>query len=91
MPLGKTFNIVDMIIVVAFVLEKMINIIHKIFYMNAYISYKNVLVQKKIIFQKELALIKQFYQNNVCFIIISISKVLNLNSNHMFVINVRMY
>ena len=91
MPLGKTFNIVDMIIVVAFVLEKMINIIHKIFYMNAYISYKNVLVQKKKIFQKELALIKQFYQNNVCFIIISISKVLNLNSNHMFVINVRMY
>ena len=47
LPLGKTFNIVDMIIVVAFVLEKMINIIHKIFYMNAYISYKNVLVQKK--------------------------------------------
>ena len=91
MPLGKTFNIVDMIIVVAFVLEKMINIIHKIFYMNAYISYKNVLVQKKKIFQKELALIKQFYQNNVCFIIISISKVLNLNSSHMFVINVRMY
>ena len=40
-PFGKTFNMLDMIIVAAFVLEKMVNIIHKYFYMNARISYKN--------------------------------------------------
>ena len=44
--LGKTFNIVDMIIVVAYVLEKMVNIIHKCFYMNARMTYKNVTVRK---------------------------------------------
>ena len=42
LPLGKTFNILDMIIV----LEKMINVIHKFFYKNARISYENVTVQK---------------------------------------------
>ena len=41
LPLGKAFNILDMIIVVASPLEKMVNIIHNVFYMNARISYKN--------------------------------------------------
>ena len=37
-----------MIIVVASVLEKKkVNIIHKFFYMNAHVSYKNVTVTKK--------------------------------------------
>ena len=46
LPLSKTFNVLDMIIVAASVLEKMVNIIHKFFYMNARISYKNLTVQK---------------------------------------------
>ena len=44
LPSGKTFNILDMIIVVASVLKKMINTIHTFFSMNARISYKNVTV-----------------------------------------------
>ena len=41
LPLGKAFNILDMIIVVASPLEKMVKIIHNFFYINARISYKN--------------------------------------------------
>ena len=44
LPSGKTFNILDMIIVVASVLKKMVNTIQKFFSMNARISYKNVTV-----------------------------------------------
>ena len=70
LPLGKTFNVLDMIIVPASVLEKMVNITHKVFYMKAHISYKNSVIQGKLMFQKELTLMKQVYQRNVCFVII---------------------
>ena len=46
---------------------------------------------KKLMFQKELTLIKQVHQKNVCFVIIGTLKMLDLNLNHMFVINVMMY
>ena len=36
-------------------------------------------------FQKELTLIKQVHQKNVCFAIIGTLKMLNLNSNRVFV------
>ena len=42
-------------------------------------------------FQKELTLIKQVHQKNVCFVIIGILKMLDLNLNHMFVIDVMMF
>ena len=42
-------------------------------------------------FQKELTLIKQVNQKNVSFVIIGILKVLDLNSNGMFVTNVLMF
>ena len=42
-------------------------------------------------FQKELTLIKQVHQKNVCFVIIDILKMLDLNFNHIFVINVMMF
>ena len=46
LPLGKAFNILDTIIVVASALEKMVNIIHNFFYMNARIRYKNAAKRK---------------------------------------------
>ena len=46
---------------------------------------------KKIVSQKELAIIKQVHQKNVCFVIIGILKMLDLNLNCMFVTNVTMY
>ena len=51
LPLSKTFNVLDIIIVAASV-EKMVNIIHNFFYMNARISYKNVTVQKNWYFRR---------------------------------------
>ena len=42
-------------------------------------------------FQKELTLIKQVNQKNVSFVIIGILKMLDLNSNGMFVTNVLMF
>ena len=51
LPLVKTFIILNMIIVVSSVLEKMVNIIHKFFYMNARINYKNVRLRKKLCFR----------------------------------------
>ena len=42
-------------------------------------------------FQKELTLIKQVYQNNACFVIIGIEKMLDLDLNHMFAINAMMF
>ena len=41
--------------------------------------------------QKELTLIKQVHQKNICFDMIGILKMLDLNLNHMFVINVTMF
>ena len=46
LPLGKTFKIFDMMIVVASVLKNMLNIMHKFVYMNMRISYKNAAIQK---------------------------------------------
>ena len=42
-------------------------------------------------FQKELTLIKQVNQKSVSFVIIGILKMLDLNSNGMFVTNVLMF
>ena len=52
---------------------------------------KNVIeiIQKKP--QKELTLVKQVHQKNVCFDIIGILRMLDLYSNRMFVTNVRMH
>ena len=46
---------------------------------------------KKLMFQKELTLVKQVYQKNACVVIIGILKMLDLDFNHMFAINVTMY
>ena len=45
-PLGKTFIILDMIIVVASVLEENDKYYPQFFHMNARISHKNITVQK---------------------------------------------
>ena len=46
---------------------------------------------KKLMFQKELTLIKQVHQKNVCFVIIGTLKMFDLNLNRMFVTNFMMY
>ena len=46
---------------------------------------------KKWVSLKELTLIKEVHQKNVCFVIIGILKMLDLNLNCVFVANVMMY
>ena len=50
-----------------------------------------MLQHEKLMFQKELTLIVQVHQKNVCFDIIGILTMLVINLNQMFVINVVMY
>ena len=50
-----------------------------------------MLQYEKIDVSEESALIKQLHQKNVSFAIIGILKILDLNSNCMFVINVTVY
>ena len=46
---------------------------------------------KKLVSQRELALIKQMRHKNVSFVIIGTLKLLDLNLNHMFVTNITIY
>ena len=55
------------------------------------VNYKNAAIRKKLVFQKELTLMKEVLQKNVCFVIIGALKMFDLNLNHMFVINVMMF
>ena len=48
------------------------------------------MLQKELIFQKELTLINQAHQKNVCFVTIGILRMLDLSLNQMFLINVMM-
>ena len=45
---------------------------------------------KKLILQKELALIEQVHQKNECFVIIGILKILVISLNHKFVMVITM-
>ena len=91
LALGKTFNIVGMIIVTASVLEKNGKYYPQCFSMNARISYKNVTVQNNWYSEgidtnntsasKECMFCHYWYFKDVEF----------KNLNHMFVINVMMY
>ena len=53
--------------------------------------YLQVVLDDALMFQKELTLIKQVHQKNVCFVIIGVLKMLDLNSNRMFVTNAMMF
>ena len=59
--------------------------------MSVCISYKKLYIMKKLMFQKELTLMKQVHQKNVYFTIIGILRMLVINLKNTFVINVMMY
>ena len=56
--------------------------------LNPMMNLKQRCSMKELIFQKELAFIKQMHQRNVCFVIFGTLKMLDLNLNLMFVANV---
>ena len=81
LPLDKQLKLQMLTIVVRSVFE-----IDDKFYPQLFLESFN---KKQLMFQKELTLIKQVLQKNVCFVIVL--KMLDLNLNHMFVINFMMF
>ena len=53
--------------------------------------YLQVVLDDALMFQKELTIIKQVHQKNVCFVIIGTLKILDLNLNRIFVMNVMIF
>ena len=91
LPLNKSLRFHAMAIIIRSVFEEGGKLYPQAFLDdNLYELYK-CYSTKKTMFQKELILIKQVYQKNVCFVIIGILNMLDLNSNRMFVIDVMMY
>ena len=80
-----------MITFIRSVFEEGGNFIDQFFLDDALYEFQKYYGTKKFMFQKELTLIKQVHQGNVSFAIIATLKMLNLNLNRMFVINVTMY
>ena len=63
----------------------------QVFLDELFMNYKKCYSTKKLMFQKELTLIKQVRQKDVCLVIIGILKMLDLSLNSIFVINVMMF
>ena len=53
--------------------------------------YLQVVLDDALMFQKELTIIKQVHQKDVCFVIIGTLKILDLNLNRIFVMNVMIF
>ena len=74
LPLGKTLNILDMIIVTASVYEKNGKYYPHIFLHKCFYELQKWYNMKELMFQKELTFTKQIHQKNVCFVSIGILK-----------------
>ena len=68
LPLDKTFSISDMIIVAASVLEKNSKYYPQNFLHECAYKLNKCCNTKILMFQKELTLIKQVHQKNICFV-----------------------
>ena len=91
LPFNKPLKVHAMTIIIRSVFEEGGKLYRQDFLDGALDELQKCYSTKKIIFQKELTQIKQVHQNNICFAIIGILKILGFNLNHMFVINVTMY
>ena len=90
LPLNKPLKFHVMALIVRSVFEGG-KLYPQVFLDDALYELQKCCNTKKLMFQKELTLIKQVHQKNVCFAIIGILKMLDLNSNLIFVINVMMF
>ena len=91
LPLNKQLKLHMLTIIVRPVFEEGGKLYPHVFLDNNLYELEKCWNTKKLMFQKELTLIKQVHQKNVCFVIIGTLKMLDLNLNHMFVINVMMF
>ena len=91
LPLNKSLKFHAMIIIIRSVFEENGKLFPQVFLDDTLYELQKCYSTKKLMFQKELMLIKQVCQKNVCFVIIGILKMLDLRLNHLFVTNVTMY
>ena len=89
--LNKPLKFHAMTILIRFVFKEGGKLYPQIFLDNTLYESQKYCNTKKLMFQKELTLIKQVHQKNVCFVTIGILEMLDWNLNHMFVINVMMF
>ena len=91
LPFNKPLKFHAMTIIIRSVFEEGGKLYPQVFLDDSLYGLLKCYSTKKLVFQKELTLIKQVHQKNVCFVVIGTLKMLDLNSNRMFVINVTMY
>ena len=91
LPLNKQQKFHAMTIIIRSVFEEDGKLYPHIFLDEALYEFKKCYTTKELMCQKELMLTKQVHQKNVCFAIIGILKMLDLNLNPMFVINVMIF
>ena len=85
LPLGKMLKVPEIIIVTASVCERNSKY-YSIIFLDKYLyELQKCCNMTELIFQKELALIKQVHQSNVCFVFIGLMKMLPINLRFMFV------
>ena len=88
LPLNKSLKFHSMTIIIRSVFEEGGKLYPQVYLDEALYELWKCYSTKNLVFQKKLTLIKQVHQKNVCFVIIGILNMLDLNLNHMFVINV---
>ena len=91
MPLNKPLKFYAMTKIIRSVFEEGDKLYPQVLLDDALYELQKCYYTRKLKSQKELTLIKKVHEKNVSFVIIGISKMLELNSNRMFVINVTMY
>ena len=91
LPLNKQLKFHAVTIIIRSVFEEGGKLYPQVFLDDALYELRKCYSMKKLMFHKELTLIKQVYQKNVCFVIIGTLKMLDLNSNCMFLKNVTFY
>ena len=87
LPLNKPLKFHAMTIIIRSVFEEGGKLYPQVYLDEALYELWKCYSTKNLVFQKKLTLIKQVHQKNVCFVIIGILNMLDLNLNHMFVIN----
>ena len=86
LPLNKPLKFHAMTVIIRSVFDEGGKLYPQVFLDDPLYELKKCCNTNKLVSQKELTLIK-----NVCFVIIGTLKMLDLNLNHMFVINVMMF
>ena len=91
LPLNKPLKFDAMTIIIRSVFKEDAKLYPQVFLRWRFVWIVKMLQYRKIDVSEGIYINKQLHQNNVCFVIIGTLKMLNLNSNHMFVTNITMY